>query len=272
MKRHLLLVIVILVMTCNGYVKAQDSYTKEQPQVLFANALGDSTVCYNPSSAFHLQMPSMYNKISKSFSFIIETRLIYNMPYDVGVPREKAIVSPSAFDFGLNFSWGAQIDNQFFIGAGFGFGWHRMKLNYVQYMVDHGYDWEDWYIHYSDDVLNELYSSGVFEYGVNAHNIADYVFNFGIRHKKLRTILDVFADFRWEPNLSSSIIPTVGLKAGFGFGGLFGFTTIHAVFRPSVGVIFKCSDQHKLFLNLEYIPISNFKAHSLGITFGYKFR
>ena len=261
------LVIIAFAMTfCfNSNVWAQDSYTMEQQYPSFALEKDNGAAGYQEVSTLNPQMPSKYRKNNKTFSFIAEARLICNMPYDAGVPRKKAIVSPSACDLGYNFSFGVQINDQFFIGGGLGFDWHRIKLNYADHIsgghIGVGYSSYD-----------AFYATGVFEYGPNAERIANHVIDFGVLHRKLRTIMDFYADFRWEPDFSSSVIPTVGVKTGFGLGGLFGFATVHFVFRPFVGVMYKVTDDHKIFLNLEYIPISNFKAHSLGITFGYKFR
>lgn len=262
-------VTLVILLCMNSNVWAQDSYTMEQPYSPLNNGRDNGATVFQQNSTLNLQTPSKYRKNNKTFSFIAEARLICNMPYDAGVPRKKAIVCPSACDLGFNFSFGTQINDQFFIGGGFGFDWHRIKLSYAQYLDDHGYDAWGWGAGYSYD---DLYATGVFEYGRKAELIADWIFDAGILHRKLRTIMDFYADFRWEPDFSSSVIPTVGVKAGFGLGGLYGFATVHFVFRPFVGVMYKVTDDHKIFLNLEYIPISNFKAHSLGITFGYKFR
>ncbi|MBR0055304.1 MAG: hypothetical protein IJP65_08390 [Bacteroidales bacterium] len=251
---------------CANSTYAQDSYTIEQPHVLLTN---DGTTSEQETLTSHLQMPSKYRNNDKTFSFLTEARLICNLPYDAGVPRKKAIICPSACDVGFNFSFGVQINDQFFIGGGFGLDWHKMRINYADYIESHGGNSFGAGVSYSYD---DLYETGAFEYGPNAERIADLVFDFGILHRKIRTIMDFYADFRWEPDFASSVIPTAGVKAGFGFGGVYGFLTVHFVFRPFVGVMYKISDDHKIFLNLEYIPISNFKAHSLGITFGYKFK
>ncbi|MDD6583084.1 MAG: hypothetical protein PUF10_10495 [Bacteroidales bacterium] len=233
------IVFVIMALNCNGNLSAQDSYDMEPQSFSLSNEKNNEMSCAKQSSAFQMQLPSKYHQSNKTFSFIAEARLICNMPYDAGVPRKKAIVAPSACNLGYNFSFGTQINDQFFIGGGFGFDWHRMKLNYSQYASTHGGNLED------------AYESGLFEYGANAERIYYHVLDFGVLHRKLRTIMDFYADFRWEPDFASSVIPTAGIKTGFGFGGLYGFITVHFVFRPFIGVMYKISDDHKIFLNLE---------------------
>ena len=243
-----IMVTLVMMLCLNSNVCAQDSYTVEQPYSLLAVERDNGATSYQQNSTLNLQTPAKYHKNNKTFSFIAEARLICNMPYDAGVSRKKAIVCPSACDLGYNFSFGVQINDQFFIGGGLGFDWHRIKLRYAQYLDDHGYSAWGW----GESSYDDLYATGEFEYGKNAELIADWIFDAGILHRKLRTIMDFYADFRWEPDFSSSVIPTVGVKAGFGLGGLYGLATVHFVFRPFVGVMYKITDDHKIFLNLEY--------------------